>query len=251
MSRADARAPLVADPRLAEMRAAWEGKPALRAVYGVYYERLARALLPGPTLEVGGGFGNLKSFAPEVVSMDILAAPWLDLMADAHDLPFADGSFANLVMFDVLHHIEHPRAFLSEAARVLRPGGRLAVMEPAITPLSWVFYSHFHPESVVMGADPLAEVPRRPGRDPFEANQAIPSLLLGRHRARLEQAVPDLRILTVERTGFLAYPLSGGYRAWSLLPAALARPLMRIEDGIAPALGRLAAFRLFAVLERR
>jgi SAM-dependent methyltransferase len=233
------------------MRAAWKRKAALRAVYAGYYERLARALRAGPTLEVGGGFGNLKSFAPEVVSMDILAAPWLDLMADAHDLPFADASFENLVMFDVLHHIERPRAFLVEGARVLRPGGRLAMMEPAITPVSRVFYGCFHPEPVVMGEDPLTEGPRRPARDPFEANQAIPSLLLGRHRARLERAVPELRILTVERTSFLAYPLSGGYRAWSLLPVALARPLMRVEGALAPALGRLAAFRLFAVLERR
>jgi SAM-dependent methyltransferase len=251
MSGADGRAPLAADPRLVEMRAAWENKPALRAVYAGYYERLARALRPGPTLEVGGGFGNLKSFAPAVISIDILPAPWLDLMADAHDLPFANSSFENLVMFDVLHHIERPLAFLAEAARVLRPGGRLAMMEPAITPLSWVFYSCFHPEPVVMSEDPLAEKARRPARDPFEANQAIPSLLFGRHRARLERAVPDLRISTIERMSFLAYPLSGGYRAWTLLPASLVRPLTRIEDWVAPALGRLAAFRLFAVLERR
>lgn len=238
------------DPRLAEMRAAWENKPTLRAVYADYYRRLAGALRPGPTLEVGGGAGNLKSFAPEVLSMDVLRAPWLDLIADAHALPFADGSFENLVMLDVLHHIERPRVFLDEAARVLRPGGRLAMIEPAITPLSWLFYNFLHPEPVILAHDPLADRPPVPGRDPFEANQAIPSLMFGRHRRRFEAEFPALAIAVIERLSFLVYPLSGGYRSWSLLPVRLVGPMTRVEDALAPALGGFAGFRLFVVLDR-
>ena len=47
---------------------------------------------------------------------------WLDAVADAQALPFADNSFANIVMVDVLHHIEQPARCLSEAERVLKPG---------------------------------------------------------------------------------------------------------------------------------
>ena len=101
------------------------------------------AIEPGPTLEVGGGSGNFKLFAPDTVSSDILPAPWLDLVCDAQRLPFADASFANIVMVDVLHHIGSPLRFLKEAARVLRPGGRLIFCEPAITPLSGLFYRSF------------------------------------------------------------------------------------------------------------
>lgn len=238
------------DPRLAEMRAAWEDKPALRAVYADYYRRLAGALRPGPTLEVGGGAGNLKSFAPEVLSMDILQAPWLDLMADAHALPFADASFENVVMLDVFHHIERPRVFLDEAARILRPGGRLAMIEPAITPLSWLFYNFLHPEPVILCHDLFADRPPVRGRDPFEANQAIPSLMFGRHRRQFEAEFPALGIAAIERLSFLAYPLSGGYRSWSLLPMRLVEAMIRVESALAPALGRLAAFRLFVVLDR-
>ena len=64
-------------------------------------------------------------------------------------------------MVDVLHHIESPLRLFAEAARVLRPGGRLIACEPAITPLSGLFYRRFHDEPVDMSADPLKTADRR------------------------------------------------------------------------------------------
>ena len=96
----------------AERRAAWDAKPVLRALYHDYYRRMARACRPGRTLEIGGGSGNFKAFAPTVVSTDVTLAPWLDAVCDAHALPFAAASFDNLVLFDVLHHLERPPLFL-------------------------------------------------------------------------------------------------------------------------------------------
>ena len=60
----------------------------------------------------GGGF---ETIAEDVVTTDVLPAPWLDAVADAHALPFADTSFANIDMLDVLHHLSAPRALLEEA----------------------------------------------------------------------------------------------------------------------------------------
>ncbi len=89
----------------------------------------------------------------------------------------ADEIFAGVVMLDVLHHLERPIEFLKEASRVLKPGGRLAMIEPAMTTLARRFYDRFHEEPVDMQADPFAPVTINPDRDPFDANQAIPSLL--------------------------------------------------------------------------
>ena len=52
-------------------------------------------------------------------------------LADMYRLPLADGSFDTVVLQMVLHHAETPAAALAEAARVLRPGGRLAVIDLA------------------------------------------------------------------------------------------------------------------------
>lgn len=48
--------------------------------------------------------------------------------ADAEDLPFPDGSFDIVWSWGVLHHTPDADRALLEATRVLRPGGRYAVM---------------------------------------------------------------------------------------------------------------------------
>jgi SAM-dependent methyltransferase len=60
------------------------------------------------------------------------ANPGLDFRAPAPDgsLPFADGSFDVVVCVNVLEHVADTQRLMSEARRVLRPGGRLAIAVP-------------------------------------------------------------------------------------------------------------------------
>ncbi len=234
----------------AEYRSLWDRKPVLRAVYSDIYRHMLDATVPGPILEIGGGSGNFKQFAPATVSTDIMPAPWLDVVCDAQRLPFAEARFANIVMIDVVHHIENPLYFLKEACRVLRPGGRLIFCEPAITPLSRGFYRLFHPEPVDMSVDPLKVGALSADKNPWDSNQAIPTLLVDRYRDALARELPELKLTHLDWFSFLAYPLSGGFRPWSMLPAAAARPLLAAEWRLRRLLGRLAAFRLLAVYER-
>jgi SAM-dependent methyltransferase len=241
---------MAVDGRIAEHGRQWRQKPALRDIYLDLYRRMAAELAPGATLEIGGGSGIFKDYAPQVVTTDILAAPWLDLVADAQALPFAAASFDNIVMFDVLHHIEFPRRFLAEADRILRPGGRIIMVEPAITPVSWPFYHWLHPEPVIMSADPLVDGQPDPARDAFAANQAIPTRLVGRDSARLHAAFPKFTITRRRWLSLFAYPLSGGFKPWSLIPHALVAPVLALENALAPLLGRLMGFRVLIVIEK-
>ena len=45
-------------------------------------------------------------------------------------LPLADGSFECILLSEVIEHLEAPQVSIKEAARVLRPGGRLLVTTP-------------------------------------------------------------------------------------------------------------------------
>ena len=231
--------------QLDSYRETWRSKPVLRALYADYYRRMVKLMKPGKTLELGAGSGHLRAHSTDAVLTDIQPAPWLDAAADAQALPFRDGCFDNIVLLDVLHHVENPALFFTEAARVLKPGGRVVMLEPAITPLSAVFYRYFHPEPVNMQQDPFADVPASPARDPYDANQAIPTLLFRRHRAAFSQHYPSFRLTRVRNLSLFAFPLSGGFRRWSLMPAFLVRPLLMLEVGPAMAL------RLLVMLERR
>jgi len=240
------------DQRQINHREVWERKETIRLLYRDFHRRLLESCPEGPVLDIGGGTAHIKDSRPDIISMDILRFPGIDVVADAHRLPFPGGYFSGVVMLDVLHHLERPIEFLSEASRVLKPGGRLAMIEPAMTPIARRFYQNFHQEPVDMSADPFAPVAIDPDRDPFDANQAIPSLLFtsAAARSRLEALVPSLRVTRVGWLSLFAYPLSGGFQNWSLMPAALVRPVLAIEEKIPEIIRRQIAFRMMVVLDR-
>ena len=237
------------DEVLRRHQAVWKTKPILRRLYTGWYEELAVYLRPGQTLELGGGTGNLKEFAPSVVCTDIVRMPWLDAVVDAQHLPFRAASMSNIVLFDALHHVESVRLFFDEAVRVLQPGGRIIIMDQYVSWASWPVYRFLHPEPLDLGADPLAMPPASPGRQPFDANQAVSTILFERAFDEFQRQYTQLRKLAHRRMAFLAYPLSGGFEHPSLLPLWLVRPVLAIERALG-FLSRWLAFRILVVLEK-
>lgn len=240
------------DERLTEHQRVWNEKPTLRTIYMDFHRRLEAACPPGPLLDIGGGSAHFKDYRSDVTSLDILPFPGIDVVADAHNMPFEPERFSGIVMLDVLHHLQRPIVFLKEAARVLKPGGRLAMIEPGMSVIARRFYDRFHQEPVVMTADPFADA-KQSGDDPFDSNQAIPTLMFAsaKDRARLETEVPELRVVDISWLSLIAYPLSGGFKKWCLWPAALTKPMLTVEAGLMPLLGPLLAFRLMIVVEKR
>ena len=124
------------------------------------------------------------------------------------------------------------------------------MVEPAITWGSTLFYRLLHQEPVRTSADPFIEGVPDPQRDPYDSNQAIPTLLATRDRERFHRLFPNLKISGVDWFSLTVYPLSGGFKSWSLVPEMLASPMLRVERAIEPFLGRFAAFRMMLVIEK-
>jgi SAM-dependent methyltransferase len=241
--------------RFEEHRRAWDSNPALRTLYADWYARIAAQLPPpelGPRVELGSGPGFAKQFIPDLELTDIVRAPWHDRECSADALPFADGSVGAVVLFDVLHHLSSPRTFFAEAIRVLRPGGRLVMCEPYVSPVSYPVYKLLHEEPTILrGINPLADQVSADPRDPFDSNQAIPTLLFGRRRAAFEAAFPALVILAVEHLSSLSYPASGGFSHRPLLPIAVWSALHSLEERLPKPILRWGAFRMLVTMERR
>lgn len=64
--------------------------------------------------------------------------------ADMYQLPFSSASFDTVIVHQVLHYAEEPADVVAEAARVLRPGGRLLVVDFAPHGLESLRAEHAH-----------------------------------------------------------------------------------------------------------
>ena len=206
------------DPRTSALRKQIiASKPFLKSIYDEWYRMLA-AELPegyGEVLEIGSGAGYCSQFIPGLITSEILACPGVRVVLDARKLPFADGSLRAIVMTNVLHHIPQVDRFLDEASRCLRPGGKILMIEPWVTPWSRFVYKRFHHEPF----DPEAADWCFLSSGPLSgANGAIPWIAFARDRDKFESRFPELAIEQIRPFLPFRYLASGGVGLRSLMP---------------------------------
>jgi 2-polyprenyl-3-methyl-5-hydroxy-6-metoxy-1,4-benzoquinol methylase len=106
---------------------------------------LAELPVDGALLDAGGGTGRVAQYMTGKAAPVVVADLSYSMLAEARQkeglrpvsahtekLPFADETFARIIMVDALHHVCDQRATADELWRTLQPGGRIVIEEPDV-----------------------------------------------------------------------------------------------------------------------
>lgn len=233
--------PLDSPLTTARRREVIASKPFLRRLYQEWYTTIAAHLPAGPgrVLELGSGAGFLQAHVPDVIRSEVFHCPGVSLVLDARQLPFATGSLRAIVMTDVLHHVPDVRPFFHDAARAVRVGGAMVMVEPWVTTWSKLVYGRLHHEPFLPDAPDWAF----PAEGPLSsANGALPWMVFVRDRTIFTRDVPTWRVETITPQMPLRYLLSGGVSLRNLMPAATFGVWRRLEGALQPWMDELAMF---------
>ena len=231
----------------------WRRKPLLQKIYRDFYREISKELrrdLTGHTVEIGSGIGNLKSEVPEALATDIFPNPWLDRVENAYALSFEDSSVANLILFDVWHHLEFPGTAIAEFHRVLSASGRLIIFDPAMGMLGRLVYGLFHHEPLALDAEIRWNAPEGfvPDEMSYYAAQGNAQRVFFSEWFRDE--LEDWCVIRQSRFASISYVASGGFSRRQFYPSAF-YPAMRAIDQMASHIPAAFATRLLVVLEKR
>ena len=233
-------------------RQSWQRKPHLRAVYHRFHELISSRLdrsVPGYIVELGSGMGSIKEVIPDCVTTDLFPNPWLDRQENAYQLSFADASVSNLILFDVWHHLRYPGTALMEFRRVLAPGGRLFILDPAMSWTGRIIYGLFHHEPLGMRLPLTWDAPlgfKPADADYFAAQGAATRIFWRREDA---ERLKGWDLAEVRPFPSFEYFATGGFSGPELGGDALFRFWKGLDRILSP-WPRLFAARLLVVLKK-
>ncbi|RJQ32455.1 class I SAM-dependent methyltransferase [Candidatus Parcubacteria bacterium] len=208
-------------------------KKLLRKIYSFYFSEVTghfSYLKEKKIIEIGSGAWSMSLYNPKIISSDLIKNKFVEMSVDAQKMPFKDNDLDGIVMIDVLHHLPDPEKFFLESVRVLKKGGRVAMIEPYLSPLGKLYYNYIHHEECDHKSLSWS-LPQASGRL-SGSNLATPFNIFIRDRELFRNKFKDLKVLKISLHTCFSYFLSGGLSFRSLVPNFLAGFIMFLERKI-------------------
>jgi len=91
--------------------------------------------LKGKTLDIGSKRAQYSHICDKLIALDYYHFEEIDIVADAHNLPFSDEIFDNVIVTNLLEHVQEPQKVVDETHRILKPNGLVVVYTPFMYPI--------------------------------------------------------------------------------------------------------------------
>ncbi len=185
--------------------------------------------------EVGGALAMMGAMGRDDPEVTDHGGTGVAAVGDARRLPFAEGCFDRVIAAEVLEHVPDDRAAIAELARVLRPGGTLAVTVPRWLPelVNWALSDEYH-------ETPGGHV-RIYRRSVLERRLGVAGLVVtGHHHAHALHS-PYWWLRSAVGVGREDHPLVRAYHRLLVWDITAASPLTRVPEAVLnPLLGKSA-----------
>ncbi|MEK7517660.1 MAG: class I SAM-dependent methyltransferase [Patescibacteria group bacterium] len=211
-----------------------QSKPLLKDIYLKWYREFLPAYqetthLQAEALELGCGPSVIEEVLPAVRKTDVVKTSITEHVVNAMKLDAKDEQYRALFMVDAFHHISEPSKFLREAARCLKPGGRLVMVEPNNGfVIRWMSKITDHFEYF---DDRVTEWKNESQDRMTRANMALAWVVFVRDRKRFERKYPSLKIINIRYHSFISYFVTGGMGYRPFLPS-FAQPFVDLIEWI-------------------
>lgn len=211
-----------------------EKKKILNSIYHYFYKILFQHInQKEKILELGSGSSIFKKINSNLITSDIIKTSKIDIAIDAHELKKLGSNFCDtIIMCNVLHHLHSPDIFFSEASQILNDGGKIVMIEPYISPLSYFIYKFLHHEPCYK-SESWNLINYQGGRL-SESNLYMPTMIFYRDHNLFEKKFPQFKIAQKKPILGLSYLLSGGLSGPSFIPDFLVNFFMFLEIKVLP-----------------
>jgi SAM-dependent methyltransferase len=197
-------------------------------------------------VDIGAGAGFSREFIKtEITVTEIAPYHWVDICADAANLPFGAETLDVVICSNVLHHFATPIRFFENVYECLKPGGHVLIFEPNpsfLLLLALRIMRHEGWSFEVDVFDPTALV--NDPKDPWSGNNAI-SYLMFRDQSLFEENSRGFEVIHDSVAECMMFPLSGGVTA-KMKTINLSITMLRIIDWLDGKLCRLSPY-MFAM----
>jgi len=228
--------------------------PGINLYLRYLYNKIEENLIGERVLEIGAGAGLSRKFMSrkDCVLTDFL--PWGDLKIlgsiDAQSLPFSDNYFDSAFALDCIHHISYPALAVAELCRVVRRGGKIVIIEPYVSYLSFFIYKFFHNEKTTWKYR-IPENGENVSSTASDGEQSTLQSLLSDQNLILSLEYRSKKKITLKRSFFspISFFATGGLTNPLPTPSIVIKFLIRLEELLASRVLTLIASRQMLIIE--